>query len=80
MKKKSRVRGLPRLAVGTSHGNGNEDRGAGRRVDMYISGEDSGCRNKVTLCSTREPRPFNGERTDFLANNAGITGCPHAKG
>lgn len=78
LKKKSRVRGLTCLAVGTSHG--NEDRGTGRRVDMYISGEDSGCRNKVTLCSTRDPRQINGERTDFLANNAGITGCPHAKG
>lgn len=36
LKKKSRVRGLTRLAVGTSHG--NQDRGTGARIDMYIGG------------------------------------------
>lgn len=44
LEEEERVRGLTRLAAGTSRG--NQDRGTGRRVGMYISGEDSGCSNK----------------------------------
>ena len=50
---------------------GQWSRSASAEINSYICGQ--------LIFSTRVPRPLNGERLVFSANDVGTIGYPHAK-